>query len=66
MGLLDGFAVAAGGEVDFAAVALVCVVAEPVLEEGGTGRGLSAPVSPFIVTFIVTYGGKVRRRSKSE
>ena len=34
LSLLDGFAEAAGGEVDFAAVALGCVVAEPVLKQG--------------------------------
>ena len=38
LGLLDGFAEAASGEVDFAAVALGGVVAEPVLEEGGAGE----------------------------
>ena len=36
--MLDGFAEAAGGEVDFAAVALGGVVAEPVLEERGAGE----------------------------
>ena len=35
LSLLDCFAEAAGREVDLAAVALGCVVAEPVLEEGG-------------------------------
>ena len=35
VGLLDGFAEAAGGKVDFAAETLGGVVAEPVLEEGG-------------------------------
>lgn len=34
MGLLDGFAEAAGWEMDLAAVALGCVVAEPVLKQG--------------------------------
>ena len=34
LGLLDGFAEAAGGEVDLTAVALGCVVAEPVLKQG--------------------------------
>lgn len=38
LGLLDGFAEAAGGEVDFAAVALGLVVTEPVLEERSTGK----------------------------
>lgn len=33
--LLDGLTEAAGGEVDFAAVALLSVVAKPVLEERG-------------------------------
>lgn len=37
--LLDGFAEAAGGEVDLAAVPLGGVVAEPVLEEGRAGGG---------------------------
>ena len=37
LGLLDRFAEAAGWEVDFAAVALGGIVAEPVLEEGGAG-----------------------------
>ena len=37
--LLDGLAEAAGGKVDFAAVALGGVVAEPVLEERGAGEG---------------------------
>lgn len=35
LGLLDGLAEAAGGEVDFTAVALLLVVAEPVLEKRG-------------------------------
>ena len=38
LSLLDGFAEAAGGEMDFAAVALGGVVAEPVLEERGAGE----------------------------
>lgn len=38
LSLLDGFAEAAGGEVDLAAVALGGVVAEPVLEEGRAGE----------------------------
>jgi len=35
VGLFDGFAEAAGWKMDLAAVALGCVVAEPVLKEGG-------------------------------
>jgi len=37
LGLLDGLAEAAAGEVDFAAVALLGVVAEPVLQERCAG-----------------------------
>lgn len=40
--LLNSFAETAGGEVDFASVALGSVVAEPVLEEGGAVRRLLA------------------------
>jgi hypothetical protein len=37
--LLDGLAEAASGEVDFAAVTLLSVVAKPVLQEGSAADG---------------------------
>ena len=45
VGLFDGFAEAAGWKMYLAAVALGCVVAEPVLKEGGAayGRHWSVP-----------------------
>lgn len=38
LGLLDGFAEAAGGEVDLATVALSRIISEPILKKGCAGK----------------------------